>query len=160
MKINLDLQAMLALFPPGSQAEIELKTAVIAETAKRITRTIIDKEIEPIVRSRAQEIAKEIRQQMGMKYIETSWGSSRVELTPSHKEAIKAEVEQANRDLIRSELNSKSSEVTKVVEPIVNEYIRYFVRTAVKAEIDRQLEQCSGLIKDRVKAEFEKILQK
>lgn len=60
MKLQLDTNAMLHLFPEGSEARLDLQSAVIANLTKRIFNAELEKQILPVVENTIRDCLEDI----------------------------------------------------------------------------------------------------
>lgn len=127
MKIQLDTNAMNAMFPAGSEARVELQGAVVANFAKRMNEKLLDNELykaihsgirEPINSERIrQEISGAIRKEFdNINSYSTSWGQS-----CTVKEA--GNIKKAMQNLATAAVERAMNSLTKTAEQLVQETV-------------------------------------
>lgn len=163
IKVQLDSTAMLALFPPGTQAEIDLKAAVTDNFARKRqgikllepdARALLTDHLEKIrleaentINLNSDRIFTEYFKNIGIFNPKHVFGLHSVALT----EAFKLEVVKEVRAVVRKII---SEDVTATINTLVQEAfknnvsvgtISHDIRVAIKEEVRREL--ISGIIK-------------
>mgnify|MGYP003542794378 CR=1 FL=1 len=96
IQLKLDTNALMTLFPEGSEARLELQQAVLNEAAKRSLKGITQQELVKAISPAVTKIKKELISEYGeLKYLQNRW-----ELIPS------TEFKKAVRELLHNEIFS------------------------------------------------------
>lgn len=152
LKLQLNAAALEALFPPGSDARIELQNAVVAEfTRKHIKESALGSNVQDqIERARADalnavkiakiEVATRAIADIG---VIKEWG--RVKLTGEAEAAIK----EGARVAVRDEISKIVQEQIQLVAEKLRGTVSHDVQAAINRMVDREI---SDKVKARVAA--------
>lgn len=160
-KIQLNVDALAALFPAGSEARVELQQAVIAEfMRKHIKESALGPDIQLRIDNarrdafheveRAQEsVTAQVLTEYGVSK-SNNWGSS-VTVKGEAKEAIEREVRNNFDNLVRTQLSeaitaklaSMKADIDRISEARIQQLVDKEITTAVKARVESVMRNLS-----------------
>ena len=138
MKFQLDRDAMFALFPEGSQAEVELRSAVTDAIVRRVISGAASwsvKDFESRARALAHEEARLAFADMGIGSKSTPW-KTEITLSDSIKNAIRSHA----RDLVEKEKQEAAKVATEHYGALLEERIGQRFAVMVDAAFNERLE--------------------
>lgn len=147
IRISLDLKTLAALFPEGSQARAELKTAVIAEFVRRELRegTYNEDLRKQVERARADVLAaieaagKAAIAQAGFR--RDSWGKVQLsddlkkEISEEAKRVVAKNCSEVAVEHARAEVGKMRHDVTAAANRIIRDVVDSEVRAAIKSRV-------------------------
>lgn len=134
MRIQLDTQAMEALFPEGSEARVELQQAVLQNI---IDRNFLKMPVEHVAKACA-EAAKaiqlpDVRQlaevEMQKLTTRTGWNGP-AKATPAFAAHIKSAADREVQTTIENAVTNATSQIDKVIREKVEQHLGYFMNKA------------------------------
>lgn len=136
IKLQLNADALAALFPEGSQARVELQNAVVAEfVRKHIKIAALGSGIQLQIEKAKKEAIEVALGEFGLK--KDTWGAMKLTSVAqgSIADATRAAVRQEVTDQIAVAVNLAKSTVTHDAQAAVNRLVNGEIATAVKARV-------------------------
>lgn len=171
MKLQIDTNAMLALFPEGSEARVELQNAVIANFARKMQDKYIDSSVQQVVRETInfvgteKQIGQKIREELDKEFTthRDGWYNTVYKLDDKKKIAkaieeyasnqastVRLAMEKDAKATIDRQFEYSKSRVLRAVEEIVGK---------AEADMVRRVEQrISAKMDEIIRMEFAKLL--
>lgn len=136
IKLQLNADAIAALFPEGSQARVELQNAVVAEfVRKHIKIAALGSGIQLQIEKAKKEAIEVALGEFGLK--KDTWGAMKLTgaAQGSIADATRAAVRQEVTDQIAVAVNLAKGTVTHDAQAAVNRLVNGEIATAVKARV-------------------------
>lgn len=171
MKLQIDTNAMLALFPEGSEARVELQNAVIANFARKMQDKYIDSGVQQVVRETInfvgteQQIGAKIREELDKEFTKSrdGWYNTIYKLDDKKKIAkaieeyasnqastVRIAMEKDAKSVIDRQLEYSKSRVLRAVEEVIGK---------AEADMVRRVEQrISAKMDEIIRMEFAKLM--
>lgn len=171
MKLQIDTNAMLALFPEGSEARVQLQNAVIANFARKMQDKYIDSNVQTVVRETVnfvgteKQIGQKIREELDKEFTthRDGWYNTIYKLDDKKKIAraieefasnqackIRVDMEKGAKETIDRQFEYAKSRVLRAVEEVVGK---------AEADMVRRVEQrISAKMDEIIRLEFAKLM--
>lgn len=149
--LRLNTSALNALFPEGSEARVQLQSAVLAEAAGKYVKGQLTEEITGVLKARVDEVAKAINADGIMASLFERKGWNNVLEAREGGElviAIKAKVQQVFKDHVETRMvemiDARLVEWQELMEPNIRKMVDYKVqaitRDTLKGMVDKAFE--------------------
>jgi len=151
MQLKLDTQALTALFPPGTEARVELQSAVIAEfTRKSLRPELLGKDISDrldAARTEALDAIKSgvasakhaIFKEIGVAIPKSSWDN--VELTDQQKNAIRQQARAAVAGEVTAAIDARLTFHMKSIQTVLDANLTAMLEKLTESEITRRFNE-------------------
>lgn len=137
LKLQLDTNALMHMFPENSEAYLHLQQSVLTEAARRCIKTMAQDKLTTNLREIAYAYADQVTKDLQEHYTKASTGylRNKIELSQPVLDSIKSKAQDA---------------ITEATEKSVDKASRYFIdndvfTTRIKTEVDKYI---VNLIKD------------
>lgn len=146
IKIQLDTNALASLFPPGTEAFLQLQQSCLTEVSRRAIRAMSRLELESLLKDMSFKMGKEIRDELirefGPQYQTYRAGPSSVTLTENIKSAIKKEVEEEISKAIATQIEYYSVHTMKrKVDELAAKIISDKLNQIIEDELDDKIKE-------------------
>ena len=154
LEIKLDANALMSMFPVGSESYLKLQQAVLTEASRRIIKGVHSDQLTPIVRSVCNQVSGLVKSEMMADYAKVIDGhySNQVILKPEFIETIKAEIRTRINLVIHDGVKEHTSNMESRVQAYVDVRMGSVIRNAVIIAVEKEIEELRGTIQDRVRS--------
>lgn len=147
--IKLDTNALKALFPEGTEARVNLQSAVIQNYAKPILKGCTDRITQEVLSELRlsletgklrKEILEQAKEEIAVFWTASGGYSPVYQLTEAGKEKIAALVSEQVDVMFRAAVNEKLRTFTEKTDALLNSYASRMTDQELEARLDSKLE--------------------
>lgn len=141
LELKIDTNALMTLFPEGSETRLNLSQAVIEEAVKRMIKSSSTAEVVKIAGEASRKVSDEVTRLLIENYFTRSrTGFDGLEMKPGFKAVISSRV----LDLVNEAIGNSVDSQIKFYEPRINKMVHAAVtsqvKLAIKKAVDDELE--------------------
>lgn len=144
IKIQLDANALTALFPVGSESFLALQQACLTEASKRAIRAMSRIELEATLKDLSFKLGKEIKDELirefGPRYQDYRAGPEQVSLSDNIRAAIRKSVEEQITKVLNTQMEYFTiHSIKRKVDELAGKVISDKLNEIIDSELDEQI---------------------